>query len=251
MPGGGVALNSLGVAVVGLATLNDMVASATAIAKCVNVPVIADADTGFGHVLNVQRTVQEYERAGIAAIHIEDQQFPKRCGHLDGKNLVSVGEAAQRIRAAVDAKRDPQFMVIARCDALSVEGIDAAVHRGKAYLDAGADMLFIESLRSQEDIADIPKRLPALHLFNMNSGGKAPPMTADELGRLGYQLMIFPNFMALAAIKAMSDVLEKIHRSKSVANVLDQCAGFAQFTALGGLEQLLKPKSAIRCGKPI
>lgn len=237
VPGGGVALDRLGVADLGLATLNDMVDAAAAIARSVSVPVIADADTGFGNVLNVQRTVQEYERAGIAGIHLEDQEFPKRCGQLSGKILISIDEAVQKIRAALDARNDPDFMIIARCDALTVEGMEETVRRGRAYLDAGADMLFIESLSSAEDLAEIPRRLPAAHLFNMTSSGRTPPLTAEEVGRLGYKLMIFPNFAALAAIRAMSDVLGEIKRSGTVAGVLARCASFDDFTALGGLAQ--------------
>src|SRR5436309_3254616 len=132
MPGGGTALDRVGVADLGLITMTEMLDNAAAIADCVSVPVIADADTGFGNALNVRRTVREFERAGVAAIHLEDQVFPKRCGHLAGKSLTPIDEAAQKIRAAVDARADPNFMIIARCDALTVEGIDDAVRRGHA-----------------------------------------------------------------------------------------------------------------------
>jgi 2-methylisocitrate lyase-like PEP mutase family enzyme len=238
MPGGGVVLDRLGVADLGLATLNEMVEAAAAIAQSVSVPVIADADTGFGNALNVQRTVREFERAGVAAIHLEDQEFPKRCGHLAGKSLIPLEEAAQKIRAAVEAKADPDFMIIARCDALTVSGMEDTVRRGKAYLDAGADMLFIESPRTIEQITEIPRRLPGAHLFNMNASGKTPPLSVEEVGRLGYQLMILPNFATLAAIKAMGEVLAEIRRSGTVAGILDRCASFQEFTALGGLAQL-------------
>jgi len=238
MPGGGTALNRLGVADLGLITLSEMVDNAAAIAQSVGVPVIADADTGFGNQLNIRRTVREYERAGVAAIHLEDQVFPKRCGHLAGKSLIPLAEAAQKIRAAVDARSDPDFMIIARCDALMVSGMDEAVRRGTAYLEAGADMLFIESPRSLEEIAEIPRRLPGAHLFNMASSGKTPFLSIDEVAKLGYQLMILPNFTALAAIKAMREVLAEIQRTGSVAGILDRCASFPEFTSLGGLAHL-------------
>jgi 2-methylisocitrate lyase-like PEP mutase family enzyme len=238
MPGGGTALDRLGVADLGLITMTEMVENAAAIADCVNVPVIADADTGFGNALNVRRTVREFERAGVAAIHLEDQVFPKRCGHLAGKSLIPIDEAVQKIRAAVDARADPDFMIIARCDALLVAGMDETLRRGEAYLEAGADMLFIESPRSIEEIAEIPRRLPGAHLFNVASSGKTPFLSVDEITRLGYKLMILPNFTALAAIKAMEDVLAEIKRTGTVAGVLDRCATFQQFTALGGLSQL-------------
>ena len=238
VPGGGVAMDRLGVADLGLLTMQEMVDSAASIAQSVSVPVIADADTGFGNVLNVQRTVREYERAGIAAIHLEDQEFPKRCGHLAGKRLIPIDEAAQKIRAAVEARRDPAFMIIARCDALSVTGVDDVIRRCQAYMEAGADMLFVESLRTMAEISDMPKLLPSMHVFNMTASGKTPALSAEEIERLGYRLMILPNFTTLAAIKAVGDILAEIKRTGSVANVLGQCASFAEFTALGGLPAL-------------
>ncbi len=238
MPGGGTALDRLGVADVGLITMTEMIENATAIAASVSVPVIADADTGFGNALNVQRTVRDFERAGVAAIHLEDQVFPKRCGHLTGKGLISTDEAVQKIRAAVDARADPDFMIIARCDAISVTSMDDAVRRGQAYLDAGADMLFIESPRSMDEVAEIPRRLPGRHLFNMSSSGRTPFLSVDEVSRLGYKLMILPNFSALAAIKAITEIFVEIRRSGTVAGVLGRCASFEEFTALGGLAYL-------------
>jgi len=238
MPGGGTALDRLGVADLGLITMTEMIANAAAIAGCVAVPVIADADTGFGNQLNVQRTVREFERAGVAAIHIEDQVFPKKCGQFDDKSLIPLEQAVQKIRAAVAARRDPDFMVIARCDALAVAGMEEAVRRGQAYLEAGADMLFIEAPRSIEEIAEIPRRLPGPHLFNMTSSGKTPFLSVEDVTRLGYKLMILPNFAALAAIKAMAEVLAEIRRTGTVAGVVDRCASFKEFTALGGLAQL-------------
>ncbi|WP_278044524.1 isocitrate lyase/PEP mutase family protein [Achromobacter xylosoxidans] len=237
MPGGGVALERNGVADLGLITMSEMVEVAASIAQAVSIPVIADADTGFGNALNVQRTVREYERAGVAAIHLEDQVFPKRCGHLAGKELIPLEAAAEKIRAAVEARRDPDFMIIARCDALSVTGLDDVVRRCHAYLDAGADMLFVESLSSHDHIARVPQLLPASHLFNMTSSGKTPPLHAEEVGRLGYQLMILPNFATLAAIKSIETVLAEIKSSGSVAHILDRCASFTEFTELGDLPQ--------------
>lgn len=238
MAGGGTALARLGVADVGLITMTEMVDNAAAIVRSVNVPVIADADTGFGNQINVQRTVREYERAGVAGIHIEDQVFPKKCGQFEGKSLVPAEEAIQKIRAAVDARSDPDFVIVARCDALSVGGMDEVVRRGKAYLEAGADMLFIESPRSMQEIAAIPRRLPAAHLFNMSASGKTPVLSVDEVTRLGYKLMILPNFATLAAIKAMSEVFVEIKRTGTVAGILDRCATFKDFVALGGLQEI-------------
>lgn len=233
VPGGGTALASFGVADVGLLTLNEMVANAAAIAEAVSIPVIADADTGFGNQINAQRTVREYERAGVAAIHIEDQEFPKRCGFFNGKRLIPTPEAAAKIRAAVAARSNPDFMIIARCDALSVGGIDDVAHRCKAYLAAGADMLFVEGGGRVEQIRDMPKLIGGDHLFNMSASGKVPSLTADEAGRLGYKLMIFPNFATLAAIRATSAVYESIMTNRSIAQVDQHCASFSEFTELG------------------
>ena len=238
MPGGGTALNRVGVADLGLVSMTEMADNAAAIAQAVNIPLIADGDTGFGNALNVQRTVRAYEQAGVAAIHLEDQVFPKRCGHLAGKSLISMEEAALKIRAAADARNDPDFMIIARCDALTVAGMEETVRRGKAYLDGGADMLFIESPRSMDELSEITRRLPALHLFNMSASGKTPALSVDDVGRLGYKLMLLPNFTTLAAIKAMADVLATIRRTGSIAGIADACASFDEFTALGGLAQL-------------
>ena len=235
MPGGGTALNRLGIADLGLITMTEMVDNAAAIAQAVTVPVIADADTGFGNQLNVQRTVREYERAGVAAIHLEDQVFPKRCGSLPGKALVPIEEASQKIAAAVAARSDPDFLIIARCDALLVAGMDEVVRRGEAYLEAGADMLFIESARTVEEVAEIPKRLPGAHAFNLPTSGRTPILSVDEVTQLGYKLMILPNFTTLAAIKAVKEVLGEIKRSGSVAGILDRCASFQEYTDAGGL----------------
>lgn len=235
-PGGGIAMARLGIADVGLVTLTEMVDAAGAIARSVSVPVIADADTGFGNQLNVQRTVREYERAGVAAIHIEDQTFPKRCGQFDRKTLVPLDEAAQKIRAAVEARSDPDFAIIARCDALSVGGMDEVVRRCTAYREAGADMIFVESPRSLDEIAEIPLRIPGPHLFNMSASRKTPALSADELTGLGYKLMILPNFSGLVAMKAIADLFAEVRQSGTVAGVLDCCATFQDFTRLGGLE---------------
>ena len=237
MPGGGIAMNRLGVADVGLLTQTEMTDAAAAIARSVGVPVIADADTGFGNQLNVQRTVREYERAGVSAIHIEDQVFPKKCGHFVGKSVIPMEEAAQKIRAAVAARSDPDFMIIARCDALAVTDFDDVVHRCKAYREAGADMLFVDAPRSLEEIAEIPRRIPGLHLYNQSAGGKIPFLTAGQVGELGYKLMIFPNFSALAAMKAIRELFAEIRGTGTVAGVVDRCATFKEFTVLGDLER--------------
>ena len=238
MPGGGAALNLLGVADLGLITMPEMVSNAAAIAAAVDLPVIADADSGFGNALNVRRTVKAYEAAGVAAIHLEDQIFPKRCGQMEGKKILPVQEACANLRAAVDAKVDPDFMIIARCDALTVEGLDATVARCKAYLDAGADMLFVESLNSQEVIEAIPKLLPAAHLFNMTASGKMPCLDLSQVTALGYKMMILPNYATLAAMAAIRDVFNCIKAEESVKSVFDKVASFEDMKRLGDYQLL-------------
>lgn len=236
MPGGGIALNRLGVADVGLVTLTEMADSARAIAEATPLPLIADADTGFGNQLNVQRTVREFERAGVAGIHIEDQVFPKKCGHFEGKQVIPLSEAAQKIAAAVAARTDPDFVIIARCDALGF-GMDEVVRRCEAYRAAGADVLFVDAPRDMADVKEITARLPGPLLYNSSAGGKIAPLTVTEVGDLGYKLMIAPNFSALAAIKAIRETFAEMRQSGSIAGVLDRCVSFKEFTALGGLAE--------------
>lgn len=235
LPGGGTALNRLGVADVGIITMTEMVDSAKSITQAVNVPVICDADSGFGNHLNLQRAVREYELAGVAAIHIEDQTFPKRSGHSAGKSLIPIEEAAQKIRAAVAARRDPDFVIIARCDAMSIGGLDEVVRRCTAYNAAGADMTFVESPNSIEAVTAIPKLIPGMHLFNMSAGGTCPVLTVEEAGQFGYKLMIMPNFSALVAIKAMREMYAEIRRTGSVATIKQSGVSFAELQELGDL----------------
>lgn len=248
MTGGGTALARVGMPDVGLITMTEMVQNAAAIAEAVSIPLIADADTGYGNQLNVRRTVREYERAGVAGIHLEDQIFPKKCGHLLGKRLIPIEEAVQKIRAAVDVRQDPDFLIIARCDALLEAGMEEAVRRGQAYLEAGADMLFIESPRTMEEIETIPRRLKGMHLFNMASSGKTPFLSIKDVTRLGFKLMILPNFATLAAIKAMREVLAEMKATGSAAGVLDRCASFEEFFELGGLSEVQELE--VRFGLP-
>ena len=175
MPGGGTALNRLGVADLGLITMTEMVDNAAAIAQAVTVPVIADADTGFGNHLNVQRTVREYERAGVAAIHLEDQVFPKRCGSLPGRSLCLSRRLPRRSGCGLGTS-DPDFLIIARCDALLVAGMDEVVWRGEAYLEAGADMLFVESARTVEEVAEIQSDCPARTSLTCRRAKDADPL---------------------------------------------------------------------------
>ena len=198
----------------GLLTLPEFVQQAKYVADAVSIPVICDADTGFGETLNVARTIREFEAAGVAGIHMEDQEWPKRCGHLEGKTVVEADAMAEKIRAAVHARTDPEFLIIARTDARSVEGLDKAIQRGRLYVDAGADAIFPEALETEEEFQVFAEkvkprfgaRAPIL-MANMTEFGKSPLMSVERLGQLGYRIVIFPQTALRVAMKAMKEVL--------------------------------------------
>lgn len=238
MTGSGTALVRYGFPDVGLVTMTEMLENARVISGAVRIPVIADADTGYGNPVNVRRTVREYERAGVAAIHLEDQVFPKKCGHLTGKRLIPMAEMVQKVRAACEAREDPDLVIIARCDALAVAGLDEALERGRAYARAGADVLFIEAPRTLEEIEAIGRAFTVPLLFNMSTSGKTPFLSSAELDRLGFKIMILPNFTTLAAIKAIREVLAEIKRVGSAATLGERCATFREFMELAGLPEI-------------
>jgi carboxyvinyl-carboxyphosphonate phosphorylmutase len=212
MTGFGTSASLLGRPDVGLLTMSQMVDNARRIAQAVDVPVISDADTGYGNPLNVIRTVQEYERAGVAAIHIEDQIMPKKCGHMENKQVIASAEMQEKIRAATEARISPDFLIIARTDARAVEGFDAALRRARAYREAGADILFFEAPQSEEEVAQVARALPDVPLlFNWAEGGKTPPIPLARLKELGYRIVIFPIGALLAAataVRALADDLK-------------------------------------------
>ncbi len=209
----------------------------TQIAEAVDVPVIADADTGYGNALNVRRTVRAFERAGVAALHLEDQQSPKRCGHYEGKSLVPTVEMVGKLRAALEARRDRDFVVIARTDAIAVEGLDAALARAEAYAAAGADVLFVEAPESEEQIVAIAERLPGPKLINVFRGGKTPLLPAARLATLGYRVAILPSDLQRAAIRGMEEAMVAIRRDGNAAAVDDRLATFAERDAVVGLDE--------------
>ena len=197
----------------GLLTETEMVANAARMVRAIDVPLVADADTGYGNELNVIRTVQDYERAGVAGIHIEDQVSPKRCGHLDDKELVPREDWIAKIRAAVYARRDRDFMVIARTDSRAVIGFEEAVSRSNAALEAGADMAFLEAPQTMEEIAAVPKLVHGPCLLNVVWGGKSPDIDLREAEKFGYKLAIVPGLLFKAAIGACDDVLAELKAS--------------------------------------
>jgi 2-methylisocitrate lyase-like PEP mutase family enzyme len=219
--------------------MSEMVESARRIVSAVSVPVIADADTGYGNALNVMRTVGEYEAAGVAAIHIEDQVTPKRCGHMNDKKVVSIAEAVDKVRAAVAAKTDPEFMIIARTDARAVDGLDAAIDRARRFLDAGADCLFIEALTEEDEIATVAQTFTDVPLlFNWAEGGKTPPLELDRIHKLGFRIVIYPLSTIMEASRALQDVLTRIRDDGSPARTINELPSFDDFTSLVGMREI-------------
>ena len=233
------AASRLGVPDVGLLTMTEMVDAARAIVQAVRVPVIADADTGYGNPLNVIRTVHEYERAGVSAIHLEDQVAPKRCGHLRGKQVIPAGEMAQKIQAAATARSSPDFLLIARTDARAVEGLDGAIERARRYRDAGADVLFVEAPQTESEVEQVARELGDVPLlFNWAEGGRTPPITVERLRELGYAVVIFPISTLLSATTAIRRTLEVIRRQGTPATVLPELVQFGDFLDFIGLPEI-------------
>ncbi len=221
---GAVLANSVvGVPDVGIATLGEAVAHATRCAAVTTIPIIMDADTGFGAAAeNAARTVEEYERAGLSGLHLEDQEFPKRCGHLPGKSLVPAEEFVERVGAAAAARRDADFVIIARTDARGVTGYDDAVRRAHAYLKAGADAIFPEALENRDEFARFARDVPAPLLANMTEFGKTPYFTVEEFAALGYKLVIFPVTLQRIAMRAIEQALAELKRSGTQKALVDR-----------------------------
>ena len=236
MTGFGTSAALIGRPDVGLLTMTEMAASAGRIADCVDIPVIADADTGYGNPLNVIRTVGAYEAAGVAGIHIEDQVAPKKCGHMEGKLVIPAAEMAAKVRAAVEARAQPEFVIIARTDARAVEGLDAALDRARLYREAGADVLFIEALVSEAEVEAAARAFPGVPLlFNWAEGGKTPPVSLARLTDLGYRIVIFPISTLLAATAAMRAVLREIAQAGTPAAAMAGMPTFGEFVDFIGL----------------
>ena len=240
MTGFGTAASVLGQPDVGLLTMSEMVSRAAALAAVVgDRPLIADADTGYGNPINVRRTVREYERAGVAAIHIEDQVWPKKCGHMEGKQVIPVDEMVQKIRAAADARQDPDFVIIARTDANAVYGLEDALRRGRAYREAGADVIFIEAPRSIEELHAIAQAFPDVPLlYNWAESGKTPLLPLEEIHALGFKLVIFPVSMLFAATQALLDLLEALKQGQTSLAFAERMVTFSQFTDQIGLPEI-------------
>jgi methylisocitrate lyase len=220
--GAGLANCTAGLPDVGLLTLNEVATLAGFIAKAVKIPAIVDADTGFGGAENVGRTIYELERAGLAGCHLEDQEFPKRCGHLAGKRLVSADEMTAKIRAAVAAKRDRDFLVIARTDSRAMENFDGAVQRANAYVAAGADAIFPEALQTKEEFRDFAREVQVPLLANMTEFGKSPSLSVSELGELGYKMVIFPQSAFRVSMKTTQEFFAALKKAGKPDEWLDR-----------------------------
>lgn len=236
--GAGISYSTLAQPDLGLVSFAEMLERVSQVARAVGVPVVADADTGYGGPLNVIRTVQAYEAAGVSAIQIEDQAWPKRCGHLARKALIPADEMVAKVEAACWARRDPETLVIARTDARSVDGLDAAIERSRRYARAGAEVVFVESPESAEELARIAREVPAPVMANMVEGGRTPLLDAATLGRLGYRLVIFPNLLTRVMVRAALDALAVLGREGSSASLLDRLMPFPELNAFLGLHEL-------------
>jgi carboxyvinyl-carboxyphosphonate phosphorylmutase len=239
MTGAGTAVTRVGKPDLGFASLSEMLANASAIASTISVPLIADADTGYGGPLNVYRTVQEYEKAGVAALHIEDQAFPKRCGHLDGKEVVPLAEMVVKLRAACDARTDQDIVIIARTDALAVTGLDDTLRRCAGYVEAGADVLFVEALRTQEEIDRVRSEVDVPLLYNFVEYGKSPLIPVAQLEALGFKIVIFPGSLMLSVYTLAQRILRDIRQHGTTANLLGEMVNVVDLFNLMGMQEAL------------
>ena len=225
---GGAISRSAGFPDLGLLSFSEVVERYMQMVEVTHIPIVADADTGYGNEMNMRRTIEIYEKIGLAGCHIEDQSFPKRCGHLDDKSLIPANEMVIKIKAACKARKDKDFLIIARTDAIAVEGFDAAIKRANDYAAAGADMIFVEAPQTLEQIQMIAQQVKAPKLINMFYGGKTPLVPANDLQKMGYQLVIIPSDLQRAAIRAMQNTLQAIKKDGDSKSVNDQLASFTE-----------------------
>ena len=235
--GAGVVASVFGYPDMGLVTMTEMLAQARNIVRSVNIPVFADCDTGYGNALNVYRTIQEYEHAGVAGLFLEDQVFPKRCGHFEGKELISKEEMVKKIEAALDARTDPDLVIMGRTDARAVYGLDHAVERANAYAKAGADMVFVEAPQTTEELQKIAKSVDVPTMANMVEGGKTPIHSVKELEEMGFKIASFSGSAQKTAIKSMQDVFSALRTTGRVDAVMDRIASFSERNELLELQR--------------
>ncbi len=239
MTGYGTAAFNFGLPDVGLVTMTEMVQNASRIADAVDIPLIADADTGYGNPINVVRTVREYEKAGVSAIHIEDQVWPKRCGHMTGKRVIDSADMVEKIKAAVDTRKDPDFLIIARTDAIATHGFEHAIERGESYGEAGADIVFIEAPTDREQVERIPtvyKKKPLL----INMGPRTPNLSVKEVGEMGYAVAIYPAVCIAAAVSGCTEELKKFIETGRQKDLSDWIQAFTDLNNFLGVPDYLK-----------
>ena len=235
--GGGISRSLLGGPDVGLLTMPEMLNQVKNIVNAVHLPVIADIDTGYGNPMNVMRTIREFEQIGVAGIHMEDQEMPKKCGHLEGKKLISKREMAQKIRAACEARQDKDFMIIARTDAQAVYGLDEAIERGQEYVSAGADAIFVESPASVEEMKKIVSSFKVPLLLNRGGGKKTPWLSVFEIEEIGFKIVIFPGDAQKAAGKAMLETMKVLKEKGNTTSVQDRMLSFEERNEISGLKE--------------
>lgn len=238
MTGYGVSASVLGRPDIGLISMQEMAEAAKNICACTEVPVIADADNGYGNTLNVIRTVTEYEMAGVAGIQLEDQVMPKRCGHMEGKQVIAKEEMVAKIRAAVHARKNPDTVIIARTDAIAVNGYEDAIDRAVAYREAGADVIFVEALQNQSQVENAAALVKAPLLANMVEHGKTPLDTAENLYAMGFRVAIYPVAPLYAATKAVSELLAVLKKTEDLRNCMEYEVDFPTFNEMIGLHDL-------------
>ncbi len=239
MTGFGTAASLLGRPDVGLLTMSEMVDNVRRITQAIGIPLIADMDTGYGNQINVIRAVQLYEQTGVAGFHLEDQVTPKRCGHMEGKQVVPMSDAVAKLRAAVRARTNPDTVIIARTDARAVEGLAAALDRARAFRDNGADVLFVEALPNEAEIEEVAEALRGeTLLFNWAEGGKTPPLTIERIHELGFRIVICPLTALLSATTAVRAALAELHSAGTPAPLVDRLLPFSEFTDFIGLPEI-------------
>ena len=235
---GGAVARSMGVPDIGLVTMSEVIERAAQVVAAVKIPVIADADTGYGNAVNLVRSVREFERTGVAAIHIEDQITPKRCGHLDGKEVIPLAEMEKKLQAALATRSDPDFLIIARTDARGVHGFDDAINRGRAFARLGVDAIFVEAPQSEAELEEIPRALPDVPLLvNVFKGGKTPMLPVERLQQMGYRIAIYPSETQRAAIHAMRQALGLLKREGTTEKMDDALTTFKERDKVVGLDE--------------
>jgi 2-methylisocitrate lyase-like PEP mutase family enzyme len=235
---GGAVARSMGIPDIGLVTMSEVIERAAQVVAAVKIPIIADADTGYGNAVNLVRTVREFERTGVAAIHIEDQITPKRCGHLDGKEVIPLPEMENKLQAALASRNDPDFLIIARTDARGVHSFDDAISRGRAFGKLGVDAIFVEAPQSEAELEEIPRALPDVPLLvNVFKGGKTPMLPVERLQQMGYRIAIYPSETQRAAIHAMRQALGLLKREGTTEKMDDALTTFKERDKVVGLDE--------------